>query len=441
MADPDFLISEFLEAPIPNGSPRFVRMSPRPGKPMVAIGMRRVGKTYLMYQRMRELVASGIAKQDLLYANFEDDRLQPAGVGLLADLLEAFYRSNPDARRRRAYLFLDEIQMIPEWPRFVRRVLDTEQAEIMVSGSSAKLLHTEVATELRGRGIAVEVLPYSFPESAVAAGIPLPGKLPPGPRTRSVLEAHLDRYLAVGGFPEVQTMPTRERVQTLQDYVELVLLRDVVERHRVENATAARAFARLLLQSPAHSFSVNKAYGDLRSRGLAVSKDLLHALLDHFQDAYLVFAIPVFRKSLRAQATNPRKLYAIDPGLAAAMSHVTATDVGARLKNAVFLELRRHHGRLLQGQVSYYLTASGREVDFVVGDVFEQRVGRLVQVSASLAEPATRSREIRALTEAMAETGQRTAEIVTLREEETITTDAGVIAVLPAWRWFLEDRA
>ena len=436
----DFLISEFREAPIPEGSPRFVGLPSTPNKPSVVIGMRRAGKTYLMFQRMRELVASGVDKRDLLYANFDDDRLQPAASGLLDNLLEAFFRSNPDARRRRSYLFLDEIQMIPEWPRFVRRVLDTEQAEIMVSGSSAKLLHTEVATELRGRGIAVEVFPYSFSESAVAAGLPLPLKLPPGPKARSRLEAHLERYLSVGGFPEVQAMPLAERIQTLQDYVELVLLRDVIERHRVENATAARAFVRLLLQSPAHTFSVNKAHADLRSRGLAVSKDLLHGLLDHFHDAYLVFAIPVFKKSLRAQATNPRKLYAIDPGLAAAMSHVTATDVGARLENTVFLELRRRHGRLLQGQVSYYLTASGREVDFVVGDLFEQRAGRLVQVCASLTEPTTRTRELRALTEAMAETGLRTAEIVTLHEEETITTETGAISVVPAWRWLLEDR-
>ena len=440
MSKPDFLIPEFLESNIPAGSPRFVSVPVTPGKPSVVIGMRRVGKTYLMYQRMRELEASGVGKRDLLYANFEDDRLQPVAPGLLNDLLEAFYRSNPDARRRGAYLFLDEVQMVPEWPRFVRRVLDTEQVEIMVSGSSAKLLHTEVATELRGRGIAVEVFPYSFAESAVAHGVPVPTGLPPGSKMRSQLEAHLDRYLSVGGFPEVQGMSRAERIQTLQDYVELVLLRDVIERHRVENATAARAFARLLLQSPARTFSVNRAHGDLRSRGLAVSKDLLHALLDHFQDAYLVFAIPVFKKSLRAQATNPRKLYAIDPGLGAAMSHVTATDVGARLENAVFLELRRRHGRLLQGQVSYYLTRSGHEVDFVVGDLFDQRAGRLLQACASLAEPATRAREVRALTEAMTETGLSTAEIVTLHEEETIRTDAGEISVVPAWRWLLEDR-
>jgi predicted AAA+ superfamily ATPase len=154
-----------------------------------------------------------------------------------------------------------------------------------------------------------------------------------------------------------------------------------------------------------------------------------------------VFAIPVFNRSVRVQATNPRKLYAIDPGLAAAMSHVTATDLGARLENAVFLELRRRHGRLLRGEVCYYLTNSGREVDFVVGDVFEQRAGRLVQSCASLRDPGTREREVRALREAMEETGLATGEIVTVDEEETIETEAGTIHVVPAWRWLLHDEA
>ena len=262
--------------------------------------------------------------------------------------------------------------------------------------------------------------------------------MPPGPRLRSRLGAQLDTYLKHGGFPEVQAMHHTDRIQTLQDYVELVLLRDVIERHQIENAAAARAFARVLLQSPARAFTVNKVHADLRSRGLRVSRETLFALLDHFQDAYLVFAIPVFKKSERAQATNPRKIYAIDPGLAVAMSHVTATDVGARLENAVFLELRRRHGRLLHGQVSYYLTASGREVDFVVGDVFEQRVGRLVQACASLAASETREREVQSLIEAMAETRLDHAEIVTLSEDETLDTEAGTVRVVPAWRWFLE---
>src|SRR5690606_22190950 len=197
--------------------------------------------------------------------------------------------------------------------------------------------------------------------------------------------------------------------------------------------------ARILLQSPARTFSVNKAAADLRSRGMSVSRETLFALLDHFQDAYLVFAITVFKKSERARATNPRKIYPIDPGLAAAMSHVTARDLGARLENAVFLELRRRHGRLLQGQVSYYLTASGRGVDVVGGEGFGARVGRLVRAGVSRADPDTRTREVDGLTEAMAEAGLDQAVIVTLAEDEVIEAESGTSRVVPAWRWMLDE--
>ncbi len=441
MANLDFLISEFQEAIPPALTPRDIELPRVARKATVVIGVRRAGKTFLLYQEIQRLIESGVDRRDILYINFEDDRLQPATPDLLAELLETFYRFNPAARQRTAHLFLDEIQMVPGWPRFVRRVLDTENVRVYLTGSSARMLHAEVATELRGRGLAVEVFPFSFSESNAAAGVASPTVMPPGPKLRSEIERRLLTYLDVGGFPEVQTMRLVERVQTLQDYVELVLLRDVVERHRIENTLAARAFARALLQSPARRFTVNKIHSDLRSRGLQVSKDTLHALLQHFQDAYLVFAVPIFSRSVRARATNPRKIYVIDPGMAWAMSHVTAVDTGARLENVVYLHLRREHGRLLQGEIAYYLTASGREVDFVVGDLFEQRAGRLVQSCATLADPATRTREVTALTEAMAETGVSQAEIVALHEEETIETDAGVIRVVPAWKWLLQNRA
>jgi uncharacterized protein len=441
MTSYDFLLSEFQERPLPRLTPRSVVLPEVARKPNVVIGMRRTGKTFLLYQEMQRLLEAGTDKRDVLYVNFEDDRLHPLAPNILGELLEAFYRSNPDARERRAFLFFDEIQVVPDFGRFVRRVIDTENARIFLTGSSAKLLHSEVATELRGRSLVTEVFPFSFAESARNAGIEPPRSLPPGSRLRSRLSAHGDRYLEAGGFPEVQEMALTERVQTLQDYVELVLLRDVIERHRVENPTASRAFLRALLQSSGRSFSVNKVHGDLRSRGLQVSKDTLHALLDHFEDAFLVHTVPIFKRSERARASNPRKVYAIDPGLAWAMSHATAIDLGARLETAVFLELRRRHGRLLQGQISYYRTSSDREIDFVVGDLFSRQATRLVQTCASLAEAGTREREVKALSEGMKELGLATAEIVTLNQAENIAVESGTIRVVPAWQWMLETPA
>ena len=198
---------------------------------------------------------------------------------------------DPSAREQGAFLFFDGIQAVPGWSRFLRRVLDAERVRVYVSGSSAKLLSREVSTELRGRGHAVEMLPFSFGETVRHAGVALPSSLP-GAQMRSRLEALFSRYLDVGGFPAVQELDEPTRVQTLQDYVELVLLRDIIERHRMSNVVAARSFVRAVLQSSARLFTVNKTHHALRSQGIEVGKDTLHALLGHLEDAFLAFAVP-----------------------------------------------------------------------------------------------------------------------------------------------------
>ncbi|MCJ7797888.1 MAG: ATP-binding protein, partial [Thermoleophilia bacterium] len=332
------LIRDARERPLPTLTRRDVILPEIRGRADVVIGMRRSGKTFVLFQEMQRVLATGVDVGRVLYLNFEDDRLRPFGPGLLDDALEAFFRLSPSARTNGAFLFLDEIQAVDGWSRFARRVLDTEQVRLYLSGSSAKLLSTEVSTEFRGRGFAVELLPFSFPESLRHAGIEPPVTLP-GARLRSELEARFLRYLEVGGFPEVQDLDPRVRVQVLQDYVELVLLRDIVERHSVSNVHAAKAFVQALLQASGRRFSVNKTYNDLKSRGVEVGKDTLHELLDYLNDAFLVFGIQVFRQSLRARQVNPRKIYAIDPGLAFATSHISALDLGSRLETAVYLDL------------------------------------------------------------------------------------------------------
>lgn len=434
----EYLIADFWERRLPELTSRDIVLPRIPNKANVAVGMRRSGKTYLLYQEMHRLLDDGISKRDLLYLNLEDDRLDPTAPGLLDRVLETYFRMHPTARERLNYIFFDEIQMVPGWERFVRRVLDTENARVFLSGSSAKMLSTEVATELRGRGISTEVLPFSFRESVRHAGVSLQTGESPGAALRSRLSAHVRHYLDVGGFPEVQDIEEPDRIRILQDYVELVLLRDIVERHSVENVHAAKLFTLRLLQSSSRMFSVNSLYKGFRSQGVSTSKDTLHALLDHLSDALLVFPVEVFRRSLKARRVNQRKIYAIDPGLMRAMSFVTAVDTGARLENLVYLELRRRIGRAYDGAISYYTTASGKEVDFVLGDPDEGVAQHLIQVCATLGKIDTREREVRALIEAMEELDLQDSTIVTLDEEEVIETDPGRISILPAWEWAIQ---
>lgn len=430
------LIGEFRERPLPDVTPRQVGLPAAGSMASVVVGMRRSGKTYLLFQEMRRLLASGVDRSRILYANFEDDRLHPLAPDVLDRVLETFYRLSPAARTDGAYLFLDEIQVVEGWARFARRVLDTEDARLYVTGSSSKMLSTEVATEFRGRGLAVELLPFSFPEALGHAGFEVPTG-PPGARVRSRLEAAFADHLRVGGFPDVQVLGEGERIQALQDYVELVLLRDVLERHGLRSVHAARYFALALLQSVGSPTSVNKLGNDLRSRGLGVGKDTLYELLDHFIDAFLLFSIPVFDRSLRVREVNPKKVYAVDPGLAFAVAPAGVSNLGARLENAVYLELRRRYRGGREGTISYYSTSSRREVDFVVGDAATGHATALVQVCADASDPATREREVGSLAEAMAERDVREATLVTMYEAGTVEVDAGTIGIVPAWEWML----
>ena len=430
------LVAASIARPLPELTPRDVEMPRISRKADVVIGMRRSGKTYALYQEMHRLLAEGVPRDRMLYMNLEDDRLGQPDLAGLDQMLETFYRLSPAAREHGAFIFLDEVQVVEGWSRFARRVLDTEAARLYVTGSSAKMLSTEVATEFRGRGFAVELLPFSFRESLRHGGIDIP-EAEPGSALRSRLEAHLATYLEVGGFPDVQTLDGEKRIQTLQDYVELVLVRDVIERHGHAHVAAVRAFAAALLRASAQTFSVNKVFNDLTSRGLKVGKDTLHALLDELSDAFLVFPVSIFRRSLRARQIAPKKAYAVDPGLALAMSHALTEDVGRRLETTVYLELRRRLGRVREGAISYYVTEDGHEVDFVVGDRDEPHVAQLVQSCVSLRDTPTRVRELRALEEAMTELGRREATIVTLYERDTVEVGAGIVEVVPAWRWLL----
>jgi hypothetical protein len=335
-------------------------------------------------------------------------------------------------RRRRCAFFFDEIQLVAGWERFVRRLLDTENASICLTGSSAKLLSREIATSMRGRAIATEIFPFDFRESAAHAGLELPDKRP-SKTARSALEHHLDRYLVRGGFPEAQTLDERRRVQLLQGYVDTAILRDVIERHAISNPIALRRFTRQLINAPGGLVSIHRIYNDLRSQGLSVSKDTLHAFLDHLTDAYLFFAVPIESDSERVRQSNPRKVYGIDPGLVHACTIRTRADVGHLLETFVFLHLRRR-----THDITYLRAESDCEGDFVVRDA-----GRLalVQACTSLADPATRERELRATRACMDALSLERATIVTLGDETVVRDGRRRIRVVPAWLWALEGAS
>lgn len=421
------LIDDFHERPLPalvSRSAVFPRLA---RKASVIAGMRRVGKTWFCYQSMEDLLRRGIEKERLLYLNFEDDRLLPFAARDFQSILDVYYRKFPRFKTQTCYFFLDELQHIPGWDRFVRRLLDAEEVALCVTGSSSKLLSSEIATSLRGRSLTAELFPFSFEEYLRFHGAPRVAPDSAGSKARAFLEHHMNAYLAQGGFPEVQTVSEDQRRQILRNYVDVVVLRDVIERHKVHNATALRALTSLLLASPASRVSVNKIYNGFRSQGIASTKNDLYAFIDYLHEAYLVYPVPIHSRSAHVRRMNPSKMYAVDTGLLEAASLRRGEDRGAFLENAAFLHLRRAG---LHPQ--YYITRAGQEVDFI----YEPEHGRprLLQVTWSMRDPETREREVSALQAAMKETGLSHGTIVTWLQEKSPDPR---IDVIPVWKWLL----
>lgn len=427
------IIGDFQERALPQATRRDVTVPMLPGKADTLVGMRRTGKSWRIFQAMNELLAAGAAKESLLYINFDDERLYPLATGDLQRIPETFFRLCPENKHRRCHFFFDEIQNVTGWERFVRRMLDTENAQITLTGSSARLLSREIATTLRGRSLATEIFPFSFREALRHRGEDDSIAKRPGSARRALLANRLRGYLETGGFPEVQSVEAPYRVRILQEYVDVVILRDVVERHGIGNLTPLRYLIRHLLGSPACAFSINRFHNDLQSQGIACGKNSLHDYLAHLEDAYLVQSIHVDSRSVRQRQVNPRKVYPIDTGLAQAFRHGPGMDRGRLLETLVFLDLRRRGM-----DIAYFRSEQGYEVDFLARPGQGETLA--IQVAETIAEPNTRQRELRALDAAMAERKLSRAIVVTLDEEEQIETASGPVAVVPAWRWLLREE-
>lgn len=373
----------------------------------VAVGMRRSGKTYFLYQTIHELLNQGVSKEQILLINFEDDRLLPMEAKEMGQLLDTFYSLYPENHQRQCYFFLDEVQNVTDWHLVVRRYFDSKNIKLYLTGSSAKLLSKEINTSLRGRSLTLEILPYSFQEYLTAHKIK-PSQKPFGQASFDVMQQQLLNYFSVGGFPAVQSMLKNEWRETLQSYVDTVILRDIVERHNITNIALLKYLILSLLKNAAATFSVNKFYNDIKSQGYKVSKDTIHNYLDYIQDAFLIFSVPYYSESERVKQNKPKKVYAIDTGLVNAISQSFSNNYGRLLENLVYLDLRRQNKN-----VYFYNTSDRYEIDFVTVDQENNR--ELIQVVWDMTDTQTIVREKRALKQAEKELGIK-GKIITARE-------------------------
>lgn len=407
----------------------------------VVVGMRRCGKTYRLYQEMHSLLDNGVSSDQILYFNFEDERLKPYSSSLFGDLLDTFFALHPHAQKSGVYLFLDEVQEVPDWGVALRRMVDSLTATIYVTGSSSKMLSAELSSEFRGRSLLRELFPMGFSEFVRFRNGTVPdiGK-GLSSADMAMLRHCLDEYLVRGGFIAPLRQTPSDAMMLLQEYASRTVAMDVVERYSLRNPRVASLFLSRCLASSARELSVNKVYGELRSRHVSVSRETLGNLLAYYEDAYLLFSVPEFSRSLSDNSRSSSKVYAVDPGLFTAFAPASTIDLGQRLETAVFDALRRTVCSVRNGSVSRLLVSEGsrsHEVDFVVGDALLLEPAYLVQVSVGLENAKTRKREIEALEIAMKRFGLEESFIVTMDEEDEFRSSAGVVHIIPAWKYLL----
>jgi len=417
------LIVNFQERTFGNIVPRDYEIPTTTKKIVSLIGVRRSGKTYILFSLIEKLRQS-IDPQNIIYINFEDDRLFPLTLEKLDDLMEGYYELYPKKREERVYLFLDEVQNIKGWERYVRRIYDTLNLQIYITGSSSKLLSSEIATSLRGRTITYEIFPFSFREYLRYKEIEVNLY---SSKSISFIKNAFNSYLVDGGFAETfdETPDVQKRI--LKDYLDLIIYKDVVERYTIKNQSLLKHLIKYMFVNMGTLISVNKLYNDYKSQGYKIGKDTLQDYLSYLQEAYTLFTTPIYRNSVREEQRNPKKLYAIDNGFKKLFSISLFDDYSKLYENLAFLHLRCKSSEV------YYFKEK-QEVDLYVRSNKEY----LVNISYTLEDEKTLTREINALKEGMRYFKLDRAYLVTAQRDELIEVDDGVIEVVPMWKWLLQ---
>ena len=384
----------------------------------VFVGIRRSGKSYLLYQHIQQLIKNGQASiEDILYINFEDERISSVKTEELT-LFPECYREMYD---RKPLIYLDEIQNVDGWEKFVRRLADS-QYRVFVTGSNAKMLGKEIYTTLGGRFIAKEIFPFTFREYLSFHQIELDRNWEYEETRLKVVKLFRD-YFYYGGFAE--SFPLKDKRSWLNSLYQKVLLGDVILRNDIRNEQAIQVLAKKLAESVMQPSSLVRIKNIIDSTGTTISRNTLVDYLQYLTDAYLIFGISNFSDKLSEKETF-KKRYFFDNGL---LNNFLFDPETKLLENLVAITLKKKYGDNL------YFYKKNIEVDF-----FIPKEHRAVQASYSLADETAKQREIKALLKLSDVFGVKNLEIVTWDEDSVYEENRITIQILPIWKWLLKEK-
>ena len=392
-------------------------------------GVRRCGKSTLMEIAINRLLANGVRKENVLWIGFDDERIKYMTAEELDLVLQAYREMYPATELKDVWMFFDELPLVKDWEYFVLRLFKGSCKHIFICGSNASTLSVEMKSALRGWPHEIEVWPLSFREYLRFKSVDADSHLE---QDKARVQVAFNEYNRLGGMPEPTLMPVlSEKYRKLQDYFDVMLLRDLVEHWQISKPQTVRYFLKRVMTTIASRLSVNAIYREIKASGRKVTKDDLYDWLAWAQSIYLVRKLDVYSRSVKSEISIPGKYYVIDNGLRSAVIPLQSDDDGKQLENTVYLELIRRKGH--NAELSYF-SGSG-ECDFVVSEGDE--VKRLIQVTWDMSDAETRKREFSGLLEAAKATGCRDLTIVTRDEEGEEIRDGLNVRIVPVCRFLL----
>lgn len=383
----------------------------------VFVGIRRAGKTFMLYQYIQQLFAEGHDIREILFVNFEDERITDmtkADLHLVIDAYRELFAYEP-------ILFLDEIQNITGWEHFARRLAD-ENKRVFITGSNAHMLSREIASSLGGRYLIKEIWPFTFREYLQYQGIAVLPHWELSPQKADIIRLFRD-YFYYGGLPE--TFRFIDKRPWLTSLYQKVLYSDIVVRKGIRNERSLSLLVRKLADSVLQPIAVKRLQNILQGDGTKITRETISIYISYLEEAFLCFSFPNYTDTV-SQRESIRKYYFYDNGI---LNLFLMNPEAKLLENIVAIHLLRTYNK----EELYYYN-SGVEVDFYIPSE-----GIAIQVSYDMANPETRQREINALTKLHAYRPLTRALLISYHEEETLTASELVIEIIPIWKWLLNS--